>query len=671
MPILYINTGTAPNQGNGDSLRLAFNKINSNFELLSDTSFATDSIGAVIDNPELQRGIVVTYNPNNQKASFLVNIASADTLGAIRIGSGITLNPDTGIISVFDGNYNNLTNIPQGISTIDSPIFSNLSITNQLSVAGSTTVINSTAIETANLTITLSKDAESDLAANGAGIIINGAEIPASLTYAASDDSWNFNKKVNALSLHVNGARVSSAADFGDIRFSTNVISTVNEDQDVVIDPNGSGRVRLVNSALQFDNGINAAYTDHLLYSAPNSGKVGLGIGNDNNSLRIVGDGATPGIVADFGTYVDGTGDWTSNLTVNSDGSLKVNGTIYQGVAYNGIEYTDTAIRVDADVDNFAQMIMQNHSTGTNASTDFVLMNDQGDNFSNIIDLGINSSNYSVAQYSVTQPGDGYLFVNGGNLTIGTQTPDKKIVFHAGGTTIDDSTAYFDQNVWQFNRPVTIDVNRPVPLNFTVINRSSNVVAQSLFQAVNNLGNLVHFGINSSHPEAFYGRIGPNEAFLHVENTTSTLHLGGYGDTVFYSDQANGFAGTPTLVMSSINQSSTFNGHVLPNETLSYDLGSVDNQWRSLYVSSSTIYIGENELNIDETGTLRINGDEIQGDSYTPAEVLHWNTPSVNNMSAALDELAARVTALQNFEIDGGNAYTPDAGELLIDGNGA
>ena len=31
MPILYVNTGSAANKGDGDSLRVAFSKINQNF----------------------------------------------------------------------------------------------------------------------------------------------------------------------------------------------------------------------------------------------------------------------------------------------------------------------------------------------------------------------------------------------------------------------------------------------------------------------------------------------------------------------------------------------------------------------------------------------------------------------------------------------------------------
>ena len=85
----------------------------------------------------------------------------------------------------------------------------------------------------------------------------------------------------------------------------------------------------------------------------------------------------------------------------------------------------------------------------------------------------------------------------------------------------------------------------------------------------------------------------------------------------------------------------------------------------------------------DNRGVLRLpadgdivnsSGQSVLGggsNSYTPDDTDNWEDPTVNTIQAALDELAARVTALQNFEIDGGNAYTPAAGELLIDGNGA
>ena len=71
---------------------------------------------------------------------------------------------------------------------------------------------------------------------------------------------------------------------------------------------------------------------------------------------------------------------------------------------------------------------------------------------------------------------------------------------------------------------------------------------------------------------------------------------------------------------------------------------------------------------------LNSSGQSVLGggsNSYTPDDTDNWNDPTVNTIQAALDELAARVVAIQNFEIDGGNAYTPAAGETIIDGNGA
>jgi hypothetical protein len=74
---------------------------------------------------------------------------------------------------------------------------------------------------------------------------------------------------------------------------------------------------------------------------------------------------------------------------------------------------------------------------------------------------------------------------------------------------------------------------------------------------------------------------------------------------------------------------------------------------------------------INDIPTVTIEGGGGGDNSYTPEEPDHWNSPTVNTVQAALDELAAKMAALENFEIDGGNAYTPAAGELLIDGNGA
>ena len=45
MTIFYVNTGTSPNAGNGDSLRVAFTKINTNFATL-DSQISNIEVGS-------------------------------------------------------------------------------------------------------------------------------------------------------------------------------------------------------------------------------------------------------------------------------------------------------------------------------------------------------------------------------------------------------------------------------------------------------------------------------------------------------------------------------------------------------------------------------------------------------------------------------------------------
>jgi hypothetical protein len=92
--------------------------------------------------------------------------------------------------------------------------------------------------------------------------------------------------------------------------------------------------------------------------------------------------------------------------------------------------------------DYFLQLNIQNRGTGSAASSDLVLTSDNGTEVSNYIDLGINSSQYNNSDvYSLTTGNDGYLYINGGNLVIGTQTDGKVIKFHVNGSETGDQVA--------------------------------------------------------------------------------------------------------------------------------------------------------------------------------------------------------------------------------------
>lgn len=80
-----INTGSSANAGNGDPLRIAFEKINDNFTELynitgtaSLTELAQDYAAGMVTNGE-HNGVSVEYDDSNNKLNFTVNIDGGDS----------------------------------------------------------------------------------------------------------------------------------------------------------------------------------------------------------------------------------------------------------------------------------------------------------------------------------------------------------------------------------------------------------------------------------------------------------------------------------------------------------------------------------------------------------------------------------------------------------------
>ena len=96
--ILYINTGTSANKGDGDSLRLAFHKVNKNFELLGiTTGFDTDAVKdsvAEIFTQSTHYGIGYIYNTSSHVMVSSLLTATSTRVGGIKPGAGISISGD-------------------------------------------------------------------------------------------------------------------------------------------------------------------------------------------------------------------------------------------------------------------------------------------------------------------------------------------------------------------------------------------------------------------------------------------------------------------------------------------------------------------------------------------------------------------------------------------------
>lgn len=122
--------------------------------------------------------------------------------------------------------------------------------------------------------------------------------------------------------------------------------------------------------------------------------------------------------------YWDTDGDGIKTLTLEATtstlGTLEVLNQARFGYVNQDLTLANAYIQVDSNTNNFSQIAMVNHNTGTNASADIVATNDTGNDSTGFIDMGINSSVFSTSSWTINGANDGYLYVAGGNLAIGT-----------------------------------------------------------------------------------------------------------------------------------------------------------------------------------------------------------------------------------------------------------
>ena len=178
----------------------------------------------------------------------------------------------------------------------------------------------------------------------------------------------------------------------------------------------------------------------HLAYDSTSDTQIdggGITLGNSSSSYVV-------SILYNLANNSWNTGTTnliTKNLSANSiTANVGIfNGQLHAGAQYLtiGYDFPNATFQGDCNTPSYNQVVTKNHSASTQASADFVAVNDIGTDSNNYIDMGINSSTYANSSYSMGGPNDGYLYVNGGNLDIATQTVNKNIQFFTGNTTSD------------------------------------------------------------------------------------------------------------------------------------------------------------------------------------------------------------------------------------------
>ncbi len=123
---------------------------------------------------------------------------------------------------------------------------------------------------------------------------------------------------------------------------------------------------------------------------------------------------------------------------VTSSGNVGIGTSTFDGtnpekvLVNSGVTASVNSIVGKGSINSYLQLNIQNQSAGTGASSDVVATADNGNETSNYVDMGINSSGNTSTVMGAAN--DAYLYNLGQNFLIGTGTAAKSLVFMTGGT---------------------------------------------------------------------------------------------------------------------------------------------------------------------------------------------------------------------------------------------
>ena len=173
-------------------------------------------------------------------------------------------------------------------------------------------------------------------------------------------------------------------------------------------------------------------------------------------------------------------------------------------------------------VNSYIQNNIQNQSTGTLASSDWIATADSGTDSTNYVDFGINNSGYSVGTWTINGALDGYFYAQSGNLAIGTATAGKNLVLFTGGTLAANARL----TISDINITPNVPISIPASQGITLASGAPTPTTNALY----NVGGLLYFNgsvLASSAPSIFVQNVpppSPPSSYLWIQTGLGSGH---------------------------------------------------------------------------------------------------------------------------------------------------
>jgi hypothetical protein len=314
--------------------------------------------------------------------------------------------------------------------------------------------------------------------------------------------------------------------------------------------------------------------------------------GNVVFSGNLVANGAT--LNGDLIVTGNITGAGNINIITGNSGEFFGDAT-GAGALYTGVIgatlLPNVIIQSTGFTDFYTQVNLQNKKAGVNASADYVITADDGDDTNYFLDIGLGSSTFNDPEYTAVAAHDGWMFVqgnsispgsDGGNLIIGSRTPGRGVKIVAGGPNIANIAAVFNA---PFTPATTANtgtfvVDGGIGVDGNIVS-SGNITATTFvgnFQG-NISGNIVAPGANT---QILYNNDGAVAASPSLTFSGSNLTVGGRITGTIFSGNASGLSAiTGANVVGAVAFATTANAVDGANVT-----GTVANANRSNFANS-------------------------------------------------------------------------------------